>query len=373
MKITYLANVRLPTERAYGIQIIQMCRAFALQGAEVTLLFPFRISRAIKGSVFEYYSIDPIFSAKKLHVLDFYLPGILNKAAFHIKNLISACALVVATLRERGDKIYSRDELPIYLLSFFKDNLCFEAHTFSPARTLYYRRFRARSVKVIVISEALKEEFVRFGFSENLVLVAPDGVDIESFGGTISKDEARQKLNLPLDAYIVMYSGHLFERKGAHVLAQAAPLLPEALFVFVGGTDREVQQFKKNYGQGSNIVIVGYRPHKEVPIYLQAADVLVLPNSAKESVSDQFTSPLKLFEYMASRRPIVASDLKVLREVLHDASAVFVPADQPEPLAQALETLQRNKELRAQLAERAFADVTGYTWEARAKIISKFI
>ncbi|MBP9822428.1 MAG: glycosyltransferase family 4 protein [Candidatus Pacebacteria bacterium] len=373
MRITYLANVRLPTERAYGIQIINMCRAFSLAGIDVSLFFPYRISRAIRQNIFEYYSVEETFKAKRLWALDFYLPSFLNKFAFHLKNFFSAVSLAWCAFFAKSDFVYSRDELPIFLLSFLRNNLCFEAHTFSDARRFYYRRFKNKKVRIIVISDSLRQVFIREGFDPVNIMVAPDAVDLEVFGKQLSKTESRVGVGLPLTGDIVMYSGHLFEKKGAITLAESARYLPDTFFVFIGGTERGINQFNKKYSSRKNIIIVGHKPHKDIPRYLQAADVLVLPNSGEESVSDKFTSPLKLFEYMASRRVIIASDLPVLREVLNESNSVLVAPDSPDILFKNIKYVLSNPELQDKLSNQAYEDVSGKTWNRRAVNIANFL
>jgi len=106
---------------------------------------------------------------------------------------------------------------------------------------------------------------------------------------------------------------------------------------------------------------------------LFAADALVLPNSAKAKISSHYTSPLKLFEYMASRRPIVASDLPSLREVLRDGeNAVLVKPDNPRALAEGIERALSDAELAARIGRQAREDVEQYTWEKRAVNITTF-
>ncbi len=373
MRIIYLANVRLPTERAYGIQIISMCQGFASVGADVLLLFPYRMSRAIKEDVFGYYSVSKNFKAKRIPALDFYLPGVLNSGAFHVKNFLSALSLGVRALYSGADLIYSRDELLIYLLSFFKNNLCLEVHKFSSARSMFYRRFKRNKTRMVAITQALKKEFMDAGFLESSILVAPDAVDIEKFNLDVSQEEARSRTGLTGKNHIVMYAGHLFERKGAGVLAQAARSLPEVSFVFVGGTDHEIQEFKNTYSDTSNILILGRKSHGEMPLYLKAADILALPNSAKPGVADTFTSPLKLFEYMASKRAIIASDIPVLREILNSKNALLIEPDQPLAWTRGISDLLADKELQRLLAQQAFEDVSVHDWKDRAQRILSYL
>ncbi len=105
----------------------------------------------------------------------------------------------------------------------------------------------------------------------------------------------------------------------------------------------------------------------EVAGLLREADMLVLPNRAT-SVSANYTSPLKLFEYLAAGRPIVASDLPALVEILRDReNAWLVPPDDPAALAAALDALARDKTLAVKLAKAAFDSAAAYSWDARAE------
>ncbi|MDO8496467.1 MAG: glycosyltransferase, partial [bacterium] len=296
-KLLYIANLRLPTEKAYGIQIVKMCEAFSELGLGVELVAPYRISK-IKDDLFDYYGVRNIFIFKRIFSPDLYLPSKMNIIALGFKNLISALILSVYALIRRPDMVFSRDELPLFFLSFFRDRLVYEAHRFSNSRKIFYKRFINKKVKVVVITSQLKEDFLKLGFGLENILVAPDGVDLEKFNTEISQEEARLKIGLPLSKKIVVYNGHLFEWKGVYTLLETARLCPNVLFVFVGGTLRDIEVFKKKAESMENVMILGHRPYKEMPIFLRSADVLVLPNSAKEEISRSYTSPLKLFEYM---------------------------------------------------------------------------
>ncbi len=374
MKLLYIANQRFPTEKAYGIQIAKTCEAFADSGVLVTLLAPFRKNKS-KEMPFEYYNVKENFKFKKVWAPDFYFSGRLDKIAFVIKSFISAIVLAIYALFPKPEIVYSRDESVLFFSPFFKKprNLIFEAHRFSDSRRFFYRRFKKKNLKIVTISHGLENKFVEFGFKPENILVAPDGVDIEEFDIGETKEECRRQLNLPQDEKIVLYAGHLFDWKGAHVLAEAAAYLPEAWFVFVGGTEIDVLKFKERFGNKENIKILGQKPHREIPLFLKAADVLVLPNSAKEAISVSYTSPLKLFEYMASRRPIIASDLPSLREILNENNATLVKSDDPEALASGIKIALGNNQLAEKISQKALEDVKNYTWQKRAESILKFI
>ena len=373
MKLIYLANLRLPTEKAYGIQIAKTCEAMADLGCSVTLLCPFRISK-IKDEFFSYYGIRRNFVFKKIFALDFYLPGFLNKIAFGAKSLCSALVLVFYALVEVADIFYTRDDLVAYIFSFFKKNIIFESHRFSNKRKVLYSRFKKINLKIVVISQGLKDDFINFGIQESNLLIARDGADLDLFNIEMTKEEARNKHGLPLDKKIVMYSGHLFEWKGADVLLEAArKLQDETLFVFAGGTDYDVQKFRQKAGDLNNVLILGHKLYDQIPSLLKAADILVLPNSSKEEISNRYTSPLKLFEYMASQRPIIASDLPSIREVLDENTGYFFKPDDISSLVGIIDLVLNNESGAREKNRAAFNMVKSFTWQERSRKILNFI
>ncbi len=370
IKLLYISNQRLPTEKAYGIQIAKMCESFGeLTNAE--LVFPKRKNK-IKQDLFDYYGVKRNFGVKIFSSPDFYWPGRFDRFAFTIKNAISAVILTFLALPFRDGIIFSRDEMPLYLLSFFKKNLIFEAHTFSGSRRFFYKRFQKANLKIITISQHIKSEFINFGYPDYNLLVAHDGVDLSQFDLNISKDEARLKKDLPVDKKIVMYTGHLFSWKGADTLAAVAKERSNLDFVFIGGTDHDINNFRNKYIHVPNLKVMGRKPHREIPLYLKSADVLVLPNSAKDKISS-FTSPLKLFEYMASGRPIVASDLPSIKEVLNENNSVLFAPDDPKSLDDSIQKILNNREFAENISAEALKDVQSYTWQERSENIIHFM
>lgn len=378
MKIVYVTNQRMPTDKAHGIQIAKMCEAFASLGANVELIAPFRISD-IKDGFFDYYSVKKSFRFIKVLSPDFYLPGILDKVAFVIKNFISALVLAIYALCLKADIVYSRDEPVIFFLSFIVNprKLVFEAHKFPHSRLFFYKRFKKKNLKIVAISHGLESKFIELGFSANNILVAPDGVDIEQFDIGETKEEYRKKLDLPQNKKLILYTGHLFDWKGVDTLLSADKYLEDGcLIVIVGGTDVDLRkyQLRLNNNQFKNrIKMLGHKSHKLIPLFLKAADILVLPNSGKEAVSHSFTSPLKLFEYMASKRPIVASDLLSIREILDENSAVLIKPDDSLALADGIKMVLGDNILSDKISQNAFEKVQRYSWTNRARDILSVI
>ncbi len=383
MRLIYIANARLPTEKAHGIQIMKMCQAFSLAGVEVELIVPWRFNK-IKKDPFDYYGIKKNFKIKTLPSIDL-IPLGLSKIGFWIQSITFATSVFFYLIFKKVDIIYSRDLFSLWFLSFFRKNLVYEAHTFPRHLFLYGRVFK-KTKMIIVITQKLKELFIQQGVISDKILVAPDGVDLKDFNIKESQEKCRRKLNLsrttfgekvarnlPLDKKIVLYTGHLYEWKGVQTLAKAAKFLEEnVLIIFVGGTEEDISKFKTQNSKLKNILIAGHWPHSEIPYWLKAADVLVLPNSGKEEISKKWTSPIKMFEYMASKRPIIASDLPSIKEILNENNAILVEPDNSKELAEGIKKVLRNSQLSAKISNQAFGDAQEYTWQKRAENILEF-
>lgn len=391
-KVIYVANPRLPTEKAHGVQIMKMCEALAYSDdAEVELVVPFRVQTAQMrqvGDLWAYYGIRKCFKLTRLPSLDLifldrYLPGRLAYLPFYVQSLTFYVCAVLCGLLRQGEVLYSRDWMFFLLWLPWrwlrKYMLVLEEHTF-PHRGGWGARLHlgvSRQMdRLVVITHRLKELYAVAGVPVRRVLVAPDGVDLERFELPMNRTEARQQLGLSEEGRVVCYTGHLFEWKGVYVLVDAALHLPDILFLIVGGMveDRERLQAYIARQSVKNVHLIDHVPPTEVPALLFAADVLVLPNSAREAISREYTSPLKMFEYMASRTPIVATDLPAVREVLRDGeNAVLVEPDNPESLAQGIQRVLEMPDRGQRLAAQAYHDVTALTWERRAANILAFV
>ena len=358
-KILYIANVRLPTEKAHGVQIMEMCHAFAAVGQDVELVVPRRGNKILEEP-FSFYDLPKDFLITRLFTWDLVQFGPIG---FLIQSLTFTFVAFFYTWNQHAF-FYSREDLFLFLLSFTKQPYVYEVH--APRWHFVTRRAIAHAVFVVPISHGLKDFYIQRGVEEARLFVAPDGVNLGRFTITESKEESRKRLGLPADKKIALYSGHLYERKGAHTFAEAAKLLGNGILcVFVGGTDDDITEFKKMYGTVQNIRILGHRPHQDIPYYLKAADVLILPNSAKDADSRLYTSPMKLFEYMASGTPIAASNVPSLREVLNEQNANLVRPDDPHSLSESLSgLLAGSKEVEDRCAH-AKKDAQMLSWDMR--------
>ena len=226
-----------------------------------------------------------------------------------------------------------------------------------------------------------KDQVLRdFHLPAEKTLVWPNAVDIELFNLKISQKEARNNLYLPEKDFLACYIGRfktMGREKGVREIIKAAGLLKgeDVKMVLVGGENKEIKDAEKlaeAIGASDECIFVSPVPWKLVPLYLKAADVLLMPfpNTRHYALA---MSPRKMFEYMASRRPIIASDLPAVREVLDDDSAVFLTKPSAEGIAEAVLGLKSDTAKGQRKAERAFLKVKSLTWEARADDILSFI
>ncbi len=375
MKLIYIANFRIPTERAHGFQVAKMCEESAKQGIEVQLVLPERANR-IKEDIFEFYGLENNFKVRKLKSLDFFkYDKYLGGLAFYLREASFLVRLFFVKF-DKGAVIYTRNPEIAWQFSWHGFKTFYEAHNW-PEHKGWLLRFLLRKVGGVVCNSGGTEvEFRRNGFSSTIV--APNGVDPKKIIIEGDKDTLRRELNLPMDEKIAMYVGHLYDWKGVDSVIEAADIMKQngsLKFVLVGGTEEDIKKYKRLAEQKglNNVLFCGYQPPELVPKYLKCADILILPNSAKKKESVFYTSPIKMFEYMASDRPIIASDLPSIREVLNESNCVFVEADNPEALAGGVEKVLNDPELASLISKQALDDIRKYTWENRAKNILKFI
>jgi glycosyltransferase involved in cell wall biosynthesis len=380
----------MPTEKAYGVQVVKMCGAFAALGCDVELLFPHRRQTATVGeaTIWEYYGVEPTFQAIRLPTPDFiplerFVPSWAMRLLYHLQSTLLGLTALIHVLRRPADLYFTRELWVAFIFASLGLNTVYEEHTAprSPLRkrALLYAARRLRGV--VAVTDSLAEHLAGIGLERRRLCHLPDAVDWQQFALTLSPDEARRELDLPGEGRLALYSGQfttMGREKGIEDLIRALSLLPpDVKVVLVGSGQQDVvaryRQLAGELGIGSGrLIFVGQVRHKLVPRYLQAADILVVPFPRVEHFA-RFASPLKLFEYMASGRPIVASDLPAHREVLRQReNALLVPPEDPQALAGAIQELLADPDLGRRLGAQAREEVRQYNWERRAGEILDF-
>lgn len=387
-QLLYIANVRLPTEKAHGLQIMQNCEAFADAGAQVTLWTARRINRPeLRGirDIWAHYGVRRNFARVNLPTLDLlpFAPpsGLLARLAFHAQQITFVLAALLRAIVVRADVYYSRDAITLLALSLYKPRkaLIYEAHTMPATRA--GRRLRRLALRrcgtVIAVTRRLADDLIALGADPARVHVAHDGIRAERFASLPSQAEARAALGWPDDAFIVGYVGRLQTMsldKGVGLLIEALRMVGGAALALVGGPDDLAEQLGQTWRAaglpGARFINAGQALPDRVPLYLAALDVCAMPFPWTEHFA-YYASPMKLFEYMAAGRAIVASDLPSAAEVVRDGeTALLYPPGDAAALAAVICRLRDDPALRERLGSAArAAAMKHYTWSARARFI----
>ncbi len=370
MKICYLANIRLPTEKAHGLQIMEMCRAFARGGHQVRLIVPKR-ENAVAGTAWDFYGFRPEFEIVETPIFDFIrFDRVLGRAALWLNALQFSWFARRPARAFAPDVVYARD--PWFAHVAPAARYVYEAHDFPKRVTSLHRRWWKRAARIVAVTSGLKRALVSAGAPEKRIVVAHDGVEEAIFAVRESQKEARSALGLPEDGFIAIYTGHLYPYKGADDLLEAcAHLRPATRVVFVGGRPDDLARLKARAVELklSNATFAGQVPHARIPSYLRAADAAVLPTRASDRHAAEFLSPLKLFEYLAAGKSIVATDTPSVREVLDEHSAVFVPPQDPVALARALNDLADAPARVTELERASLRLASSHAWSRRAETV----
>ena len=386
MRILYFADIRFPLERANGIQTMETCHALAERGHEVRLIVK-RDTHVPSRDPFEFYGLERPTGSGRLLIEHANAPGGGGIAA-RIGYLSFAAGRAFG--RSRGDILMTRDlgvaALLLRIPATMRPPLVYESHGYAPdvsaalpemistARPpsgAKLRRLAAREDAVwtqadgyVAITRGIVEQLEKRSGPRPRLRVIPDGVR--------TTDAVTP---LPADA-TVAYAGHLYHWKGVDILLRASVHIPKAQLLVIGGHDKEadlqrVKSLAAELGIENRVTFTGLIEPARVAEHLRRAQILVLPNPAS-AISTYATSPLKLFEYMAAARAIVASDLPAIREVLqHEVTALLVPPGDPAALADAVNRLLTDRPLAQRLAEAAAGEAVNYTWNRRAERLER--
>lgn len=374
MKLVYLSTARIPDDWAHVLQMLIMCEAFAEAGASVELVVP-RRARTPATDPFTYAGVKPVFQITRLWCLDLF-PGTQSAFFYWLRTLSFFISASVYLALKKYDVLYTRE----HQAGLFFRNFIYEVHAVPKENSRVYARLWSRARGLVVLTSFIRDRFVNQGFSKERVLVAPDAVRVEQFASPLTQEEARKKLGLRSEGYLMGYVGTLKTmqmEKGVACAIHSLHELPEEVsLMVVGGESEDIAEYRalaEKEGVVSRVQFIGKVAHADVPLYLRAFDVVVAPFPDLEHYR-YFMSPLKIFEYMAAGVPMIVSDLPSLREVLSEKTARFIPPADPSALATAVRELRAHPEAAHALATLAQEDArTRFSWLHRARSILTFI
>lgn len=356
--ILYVANTIFPSPAAHTVQIINMCEAFKKYN-NVTLL---------SFSSSNYYEIKKTYDIK----YDFHVKMI-NKlnVSYYIKEFILLKFMLQnKNFRNKFDIIFTRSLFfTAFVKLIFNKKLYYEIHDDTsetpfkyilklPLLILAY----IFSDKVIFTNKFLFNKDKKLIFNKKKVLCLENGVSMNKFDVDIDNKIEKKKYNLTQRKKIVTYVGGFHPWKGVDTLLDVAKHMDNCIFIFVGG---------KKECDLKNVLFFDYINQKEIPKILKLSDILILPNSNKYLCSQKYTSPLKLFEYMSSKTPIIASDVISIKRIVNKNHVFFFKADNSNDLRVKINQLLKNKKLQNKLSSNAYKLAKKYSYTERVKKILK--
>lgn len=365
MNISYVSRVPITSHRAYAVHVMHMCSAFANLGNKTTL-----------------YSLPGIQNDKNIH----HYYGLKNNFGIHhissskirgVSGLLYAWSII--KIIDRGDcpdLIYTRHLYSAFLAYRRGWRVIYEVHM--PLKNIIHKLMLYLMIngdpnfKIVSITNSLKLRYLSDIKScpNKCIIVMPDAAV-----PSISSNNKRVRISNH-----VGYIGNLFPGKGIELIMELATIMSDTIFHVIGGRDTEVNYWKKKINS-SNVIFHGQIKHGELDTYYDLFDICLLPLQQKVSPdggsSDiaPWTSPMKMFEYMAHNKAIIASDLPVLQEVLQDRyNSLIVNSSNPSDWKAAILELHNNNDLLTRIADNALFDLKSkYTWKKRCEnIISLF-
>lgn len=364
MKIIYLAHSPIPSNAANSVHVMKMGQALAQNGHDVLILSPEHKRKEITSirDIHAHYGVSPDFKVKNVGHIK------IRK----IKSLSHYAVLIWEILRQKPDLVFSRDPFGALVSALLGFPTILEWHDVMNGnkKKAFQALLKNKSfLKLVVISGALKEVIQsNFPIASDKIIVAHDGAD--PFPFTVTKA-------VKSDKFTFGYTGHLYEGRGIDIIGKMAEKLPEYEFHIVGGASKDIANWKDAFKKLNNIIFHGMVAPAEIPSYLQSFDALLAPYQEKvrvaggEGDTSRWMSPLKIFEYMAAGKPILASDLPALREVLTDNhNSLLCKSDDAADWALAAQRIANDEDFAARIGRAAKDKLEkNYTWAMRAKNI----
>jgi len=371
MKILYISNILFESEYANLIQVLSMCKAMGELGNEVILSIPSL-----------YYKPDN-------EIIDKFNYKILLRKGENIfgkfKKYLDRQAIRSVVTKIKPDLIYLREPLLLSQVSNLYIPIIMELHNnklhlgykFLNNYWKYYviKNTKNNRIKLIVtISNALTNFWVKEGIPKEKIITEHDCVDTELYKNELSKKEAREILKIDSNRPIITYLGRIYKNRRIDDIVKLSKIFNEINFYVVGGPNERAEYYSKLVTKENinNLTFVGQVPHEKTPLYLYASDIL-LALWSKDVPTINYCSPLKIFEYMASGRIIIAYNFPTIGEVLkNNETALLVEPESIQGLAEAINYALNNdlSNLGRNARKEAFKN---YSWYGRAhRILNKY-
>lgn len=384
MSIFYISPSILPSRMANSVHVLKQCDSLAINNPDkIVYLFSkrsIRNKRIFNDTLKENYDLK----SNNIKYITYYSK--FNK----LHNLIIALISLGYIYFLKPKMIISRNLYASFIISnYFKKKSIFEIHSLEKGfrNNLQMKIIESSNTQIIVISNALKNILLSkiTNYKNNINVLHDAGPNsiipvVQDLRRNIFKDFNIFEIELNNWDFICGYFGHLYKGRGIDIIEDMAKQLPNCLFLIFGGNDNEIESCKKS-NQSTNLFFKGFVDYMLVQKLIPLFDILLMPYQNKVFLLNEkydtakWMSPMKMFEYLASGVPIIASDLPILKEVLiHENNCYLVNCNQPNEWVKAIKVLKSNKILYKSISNNAIKHFNeNYTWDKRSqKIINLF-
>jgi glycosyltransferase involved in cell wall biosynthesis len=369
--LIYLSKGNIPSAAANTMQVMKMASALSKEYSPFVLVTgKHLLERKNSGFSFEeWYGLQDVSFVTRIPsglCKDYPYP------AGYVPKLYRWVSLVYLMMR-RPCRLFTRNADVVPWALRLGISTVLETHQGKPFKESYYRNLKSHPLfkGLVVISPYMVEMHSRYLPLEKIRFLE-DGVDLASYEVRCTKGELQRELEIEMGGYshLAVFTGHLYPNRGIEEILIVAAQLPNILFLLVGGWEEDLRKRDQEIQQKrlANVRLTGFKPNIMIPKYQQAADILLIPYSSKLDTVKWFSS-LKLFEYMASGTPIIASNLERISSVLNEDSGYLIPPDDPTALMNVIKEICAHPEEAHYKAQKAREVVKQYTWQQRAKEI----
>ncbi|MBN1591630.1 MAG: glycosyltransferase family 4 protein [Candidatus Coatesbacteria bacterium] len=351
---------------------IELSAEFVKMGHEVTLFYwpihlQLRVFPRTRNEMPEGVRVIPAFRGRRerYHNMKRLLQLTRDVDVIEFQKSLTPCAFFAMLCARVNNKpvCYDWDDNESSIVQEWQPTARLGAYVYSLERLL------PRLVSTLCVSSmALKEKARALGVSDDRMFDAPVGAKLDRFDPSDRGIEIKERYGI--GGKLVVYLGQLQGASYGELFMKAAEIIgrenKEPTFMVVGGGERlaMLKSAAEGLGLGNRLIFTDYVPHEEIPHYLAAADIGVATFALNETTVCK--SPLKIVEYLAAGRPIVASDVGDVSRMVGDAGIVVGP-DDPIAIAKAVSRLLDDDSLReslSQTARRRAEEI--YNWKATA-------
>ena len=351
MKILYCSYSQIPSEFANSIAVMKQCSALNKVVRLRAVLVRGKFGE--RKDPFSIYGVAP------------FPLVLIPKVALRMREFGLKVFVLFYSIIFRPDVVYSRDLILNAWLCRFHINNIYEIHQITQQDSrfdCYYKKqlFRTMLRKelqaVVCISAGLADECIAFGIPKEKLTVLHSSKDVHE----IENAPQVQLPSFPAARPLAVYVGSLQNGKGIEQIEAMARMSGNYNFLIVGGKKGDIPE-------QSNLRHIPHMSHTQALSYMKKADFLLLPMTEQNY---KFHSPLKLFEYLSTGKPIIASDNSDVREILkHRQNGMLAQPGNPKDFLDKMDDVRKHPELQKHLLIMSQQSSAAYTWDSRAKKI----